>query len=493
MSRSASSRDRHWPRTRRLSNRWTGFLPATSGLWRVGTLWVALVLASPLVPATGDTLDGTGDSATVDHIRSYLDRRAETTGFSGAVLVVSGDRTLVREARGLAERELGVPLEPGHILPIGSLTKPITAVAALRLASAGRLELDAPICGYLPICPAAWAAVTVEHLLTHTSGVPDLFGDVECAPVEDTAAEIDKTITAADTTLEAAPGTEYSYNNFGYALLGYVMERATGELWETLLEREVFEPAGMPQTRYDDVWAIVPGRARGYEFEDGRVINIDYDDHCAYSAGGLHSTLDDLWRFLDATHRGTLLADDLRESAFVPRGGDFYGYGWAIQRQHGHQARTHSGGVGGFSSAFAHYPYDDLSIVLLSNIQEENANGTVCDLASLVLATDWRPYGDFDSSPPSDAEIQRYVGEWMPDAGAAVVISEVDGALRYARRGSRRSHGLIRVEGSLFALEGAEHLRIRFDEASDDDPGLTIERCGEIETRARMEPREDRG
>lgn len=425
----------------------------------------------------GTTETGTAASS----LATYLEDRAREAGFSGVVLVARGDEVLLRQAYGLADRELGVPLETGHILPIGSLTKPITAVAALRLVQRGILDTGNRLCAFLAKCPDEWTDVTIEHLLTHTSGIPDLFEDVECAPVEETAAEIETTLAAADPTLDFTPGDSYDYNNFGYVLLAYVMELATGELWEDILRREVLAPLEMEHTRYDDVWAIVPGRARGYELVDDQIANIQYDDHCAYAAGGLHSTVDDLAAFLRGAHTGLLLSAESRSAAFRPIGGGFYGYGWAVERSFGRPVHDHTGGIGGFSSYIAYYPEDELSVVVLSNLQEENTSGTACDLAAMYFAADWVPTGDFTASPPRVEELLDFVGVFENDE-VSIEISRDAGSLSYERNGGR-ARRLVPVAPDLFARQGAEQLRLRFDR--DREGGveqLTILRCGEVDT-----------
>jgi CubicO group peptidase (beta-lactamase class C family) len=434
----------------------------------------------------GADAGATREAAALDE---YLDGRARGGDFSGAVLVSRGSDLLLRKGYGMADHELGVPLEAEHVLLIGSLTKPVTAAAALRLVDRGSLTLDDSVCGYLPNCPEDWRGVTVEHLLSHTSGVPDLFEEVECAPVEDTGAEIEKTLAASDVTLESAPGESYDYNNFGYVLLGYVMELAVGAPWEEILREEIFRPLGMRQTRYDDVWAIVEGRARGYELIADELANIEYDDHCAYAAGGLRSTVDDLDTFVRGVHGESLLPEALRSSAFEPPEGRFYGYGWAVERFFGRRVHDHTGGIGGFSSAFTFYPEEDLSIVVLSNVQEENAIRTACDLAALLFEEDWRPLGAFEPLELGKEERVEYTGTYEDEGGSSFVISEGGNRLRLARNGGR-PRDLLPVENDLFALAGAEHHRVRFGrDAGRRAESLALLRCGEIEARGRISQR----
>jgi CubicO group peptidase (beta-lactamase class C family) len=314
---------------------------------------------------------------------AYL--RARTPApFSGVVLIARGDRVLFERAYGLADADLGVPNAPGLRFNIGSLTKPITAAAVLRLAQGGRLALEDSLCRFLFACPAAWRPVTLRHLLSHASGIPDLFGELPAAPADSLRAVVDAAARrhAAD-TLRHAPGARYAYSNFNYILLGYVLEAAGGAPWPSVLRREVFAPAGMADTEYDDVWRILPGRVRGYTLAGGKLRHVAYHDHGAYTAGGLLSSARDLLRLDRALSGGRLLADSLLRAMTTPGLGD-YALGWQVIRAFGRTLRNHTGGTTGFASHLAHYD-DGTTVIILSNVEEEPAKATACDLAAITF------------------------------------------------------------------------------------------------------------
>jgi CubicO group peptidase (beta-lactamase class C family) len=329
-------------------------------------------------------------------IDRYL-RERPGPGFSGVVLVAQGDSVLFERAYGMAEAELGVPLAVTHRFNIGSVTKPITAAAILRLTSRGDAALGDPICRFLPSCPDRWRSVSLRHLLSHTSGIPDLFGELPAAPADSLRAVVDAAIArhVAD-SLRSSPGDRYAYSNFNYILLGYVLEVVGGRPWPEVLEREVFTPAGMSNTEYDDVWSVLPGRARGYELREGRLRNTRYHDHAAYTAGGLLSTARDLLRFDRALSTGRLIPDSLVRAMTTPGPGD-YGLGWQVIRVFGQRVRNHTGGVTGFASHLAHYD-DGTTVILLSNVEDESAKSTACDIAAVVFGLAPTPR---DSADPS--------------------------------------------------------------------------------------------
>ncbi|MCC7178454.1 MAG: beta-lactamase family protein [Acidobacteria bacterium] len=325
------------------------------------------------------------DAEFASRVRAYLQNRAARSAFSAAILVASKGEVVIREAYGMADFELGVPLRPDHVFRIGSLTKPFTATAILRLRDQGRLELSRSVCDFVRPCPAAWRSVTIAHLLSHTSGIPDRFGDLEAVPAPATRAEVDRVLGKAGAlALNATAGSQYSYSNFNYVLLGYIIEAVTGETWEAFLLAQLLTPAGTADTRYDDVWSVVPRRVHGYEVKDGQLRITRYTDHAAYAAGGLRSTVDDLRRWHDEYWAGSILSKASVAEALRTGLGD-YGYGWQVTTHFGRPVHNHTGGLRGFASHLAFYPNQELLIVILSNIENENTKGTACDIAALAL------------------------------------------------------------------------------------------------------------
>jgi CubicO group peptidase (beta-lactamase class C family) len=288
-------------------------------------------------------------------------------------------------------------MRTGHRFRIGSLTKPITASAVLVAVDRGLLELDQPACQLLWSCPERWETVTVRHLLTHSSGIADHFGDLEAVPVEATARELRRVLEslAPDEPLRAPPGTEYAYSNFNYVLLGAVLERVVGAPWQTILRQWVFDPLGLTAMAYDDVYAIMEDRVRGYQRDDALGLrNLEYDDHAAYAAGGLLSTAGDLFRWSRGMLTGKLFRAQLVEESLTPNLGDC-GYGWQVRRFFGRTTYNHTGGIDGFSSHLAHYPDDEVTIVVLSNVENDSAILRACDLAARLF--DWHSITDASS------------------------------------------------------------------------------------------------
>jgi CubicO group peptidase (beta-lactamase class C family) len=411
-------------------------------------------------------------------VQQYLDKR-DKTGFSGAVLVSQEDHVLVRKGYGDADYDLRVPNTPDTLFRIGSITKPFTAAAVLLLQQEGKLDIDDSICKYLKDCPPEWRPVRLRHLLTHTSGIPDLFNDVQAAPILDTRKQIDSAIEhKADRQLHSPPGEKYSYSNFGYMLLGYVIEIASSKPWDVVLKDLIFEPLHMDHTMYDDVWAIIPGRARGYTKKEGVLENIPYKDHSAYAAGGLISTLDDMKRFVNGMATGKLLPPDVVKEVFTPFR-DEYGFGWQITQFFGHTAWDHTGEIDGFAGNVTYLPETRSTIIVLSNTETESPKATVCDLVASLLNVPHLSQNDLGGTAPPAASLLGKVGLYRKGDGTQVEVSSESGHLLYRANGT--THILALLNSNTFAFTDKLDVQIQFDAGpAEGTAGMTVSSCGQV-------------
>ena len=374
--------------------------------------------------------------AVPQQLEDYLAGRARRSDFSGVVIVAKGGSTLLDRGYGLADYESGVPNDDTRIYRIGSLSKPFTAVAVMKLQEEGKLKIDDPLCGYLSDCPRAWSPVTLRHLLSHTSGIDDYFSEVAAGPLSNMRPLIDRAIQAhRESPLLSPAGEKYRYSNFGFLLLGYVCEVAAHQPWETVLRTRIFDPAGMTATAYDDVFAIVPGRARGYVPSSGGLRNIVYKDHGAFAAGGLRSTARDLLAWQQALFSEKILQRDSLDVMFTPVR-DNYALGWQVMKILGRPVIDHSGGIDGFASHLAFYPGEGLVIIVLSNVEGEPAKTTGCDLARIAFGEGTPVLTPIPAVEPPPAVLDRFTGTF----GDGEVTREIvrDGqTLYYVRNGSR--------------------------------------------------------
>lgn len=314
-----------------------------------------------------------------DDLSSRLDTIAGSVFKSNepgaAVLVVRDGKTLLRKGYGLADVELGVPMQADHILRIGSVTKQFTAVAVLQLVQQGKVALEDDITKHLPDAATGGRKVTIEHLLTHTSGIPS-YTDQPSFPkrARDDMKPAEMLAMGAGMPADFEPGAQWHYNNSGYILAGMLIEKVTGEKYADYVKKHLFEPAGMKDTSYDETEKIIPRRVPGYSQRPGGVwVNAPYlSMTLPYAAGGLLSTVDDLVRWNDVLQSGTLVDPKLlarAHSAFALTGGasSRYGYGWGITAYEGHRIVEHGGGIHGFLSYLITMPDDKVVVAVLAN------------------------------------------------------------------------------------------------------------------------------
>jgi len=221
--------------------------------------------------------DAAGDLRIAD-VDRYITAWSELERFSGNVLVAKDRKVLLRKSYGMADRERNVPNRAGTAFRIGSTTKAFTALAVLQLEERGALKLEDPLSKHLPEAPAAWSRVTLHHLLTHTSEVPDIS---RAAPYQQYGdpLRVEKTLASLpDASLQFEPGSRFAYSNSGYILLGRVIEKVSGRKYEEYIARNILRPAGMRNTALDRGEAGVGCRASGYVVREGKLLTAVLED-----------------------------------------------------------------------------------------------------------------------------------------------------------------------------------------------------------------------
>jgi CubicO group peptidase (beta-lactamase class C family) len=318
---------------------------------------------------------------------------AERASFSGSVLVAQDGKVLFEKGYGLANREWDTPNTPQTKFRIASLTKQFTAAAVLVLQERGRLKVSDPVSLYVPDLPPEWGRVTIHELLTHTSGLPEYT----------TSPEVEKMLNLTGATprqlldlaerqpMNFAPGTQLRYCNTGYILLGLIIEKASGMDYASFLKQAIFTPLQMNDTGYDVRANILPQRAGGYRVRNGKPENAVYvDSSIPFAAGGLYSTVRDLYRWNEALATGRFLSDGSRRAMFAvypetSAYGAYYGYGVVISEKFGQPLYYHGGGIYGFTSAIQRYPRSNVCVVVLSNEDDVKSWDIATDLAGLLL------------------------------------------------------------------------------------------------------------
>ncbi|WP_138990529.1 serine hydrolase [Larkinella sp. C7] len=311
-----------------------------------------------------------------EKIEELMRQYAENRQFNGTVLVAENGKVIVKKGYGMANMEWNIPNTPDTKFRLGSVTKQFTAFLIMQLVDQGKLKVSEKITTYLPDYPKATGdKITVHHLLTHTSGIPNYtnfprFFETMSRDPYAPEAFVKK---FSDLPLDFEPGSKFSYSNSGYFLLGVLIEKVTGKPYATVLQEGILNPAKLKDTGYDLPGPILPKRAAAYEKRGGGYVNAPYlDMTIPYAAGSLYSTVEDLYRWDQLLYTDQLLSAASKKALFTPALAH-YAYGWGVgnakigQRKDSVLIVSHGGGINGFNTQFTRIPNDKHTVILLNN------------------------------------------------------------------------------------------------------------------------------
>lgn len=314
-----------------------------------------------------------------EKVNEYMNAAVKIDQFSGSVLVSRDGKPIVSKGYGMANYELNVPNTPQTVFRVAAITKQFTAMAVMLLQERGKLNTDEQICKYLENCPAHWQPVTIRHLLTDTSGIPNytnspsFWDKIPNQPL--TSAEVVNLFR--DRPLDFTPGEKVAYSNSDYYLLGLIIEKASRKPYAEFLRDNIFTPLGMKNSGYDDSLTLVPNRASGYNWTGKSFVNARYRNLTIFhSAGALYSTTEDLLLWDKALYTEKLISRKSLDEIFKPSAltlsdrayANFsYKYGWYIGKRHDRQVAEHGGLINGFSANILRFPTERVTIIFLRN------------------------------------------------------------------------------------------------------------------------------
>lgn len=315
-----------------------------------------------------------------------MDEMLRSQNFSGAVLARRQGRLVHRAAYGLANAEHNVANSPDTRFPIASISKTMTAGAVLKLAAAGRIDLDALVSRYID-APASWRGITVSQLLNHSDGLPDVVRQPDFGERMLHRVTLAQTIAWLRTLpLAFTPGTDVAYGNSGHIVAAGIVEQVSGQAFSAFLSREIYAPLGMTNSGFADNEQVIPRLANGYRAVDGELRRPDFIDmSVTIGAGSEFSTVDDLALWIERLQGGALAPPRLTRRMFTPSA-DVYGMSWSIERFEGKQLVSHIGDINGFCSYLGRLPNEDLTVVLLSNMERTPTRDIALALARQTLA-----------------------------------------------------------------------------------------------------------
>jgi len=311
--------------------------------------------------------------------------------FMGSVLVARGSEVLFAKGYGMANLEWDIPNTPATKFYLASLSKQFTAAAILLLGERGKLRVSDPIKSYLPDAPAAWDGITFHHLLSHTSGITTGSPGDRSTRTMPSRPEIN-VARFRNMPLEFPPGTKFGYSNSGYQLLAHLIEKISGQPFEDFLQVNIFEPLGMKDSGSYTHAAVIPRRASGYarprdtrnrqELPDSPLENAPFIDFTnGMGAGGLYSTVEDLYRWTQGLFGGKLLSAASLARMTTPvmttPVQNRYAYGLGVGTVEGRRRFSHAGRMPGFDTMLHYYPDSKVTVAVLANIMDPETSPAV--------------------------------------------------------------------------------------------------------------------
>ena len=347
----------------------------------------SLAGAPAQVPGRAAPAPGVLDAA----FDAYLQASVANAGFSGTVLVVRDGTPVFRRSYGMASHELAAPNTNDTVYDLASITKPFTALLIMMLQEEGKLNVSDLACTWLTDCPEAWRTITIQQLLTHTSGIESY------SRLPDWDEELDTRLfwrggaamMMRDQPLRFSPGTGWRYSNTGFDLLGLIIERVSGKTLPEMYQERILTPLGMDRSGFHTSRLVVPGAATGYYSLGSTFISkTPQSSSSAYGASGLFSTVDDLLKWDQALYSNRLISAASWEQMIADASNE-YGFGWEMRTWLGRRQIGHAGSGGGFSTLMGRFIDDRLTVIVLSNSDEANANATARDLAAIYFGEEY--------------------------------------------------------------------------------------------------------
>jgi CubicO group peptidase (beta-lactamase class C family) len=347
-------------------------------------------------------MDGVcGAQASAERLQQVVQPYVDAQVFMGSVLVAQNGKVLLNTGYGWADLEWQIPNSPATRFQIASVTKQFTAASILLLEDRGKLKTDDLVKKYLPDAPACWDKITIYNLLTMTSGIASDAAKYEPGPPD--------RLVFADKPLQFQPGETWDYTNLGYDVLGYLLEKVSGQTYVDFLRENIFRPLGMNDSGYDSNVTIIPHRASGYWPGADGIENAERTNLSgAFAAGAIYSSTEDLLRWEEGLFGGKVLTPASLRKMTTPFKQTIFKNGYAcalyVSRTNGHLLIDYDGNGIGFNAQLAYYPEEKLAVIVLANL-----NGIVTGKINTALAAAVHGEPVAFTPPPKEIALLREV------------------------------------------------------------------------------------
>ena len=381
--------------------------------------------------------------------------KTNETGVSA--LVAKDGNVIYRKAFGKADLELDVDMTSKNVFEVGSITKQFTSVAILMLLEEGKLSLDDEITKFIPTYPTNGKKITIHHLLTHTSGIKSYtsmqrFGEV--MTIDETPLKFIDFFK--NEPMDFDPGEKYLYNNSGYFILGYIVEKVSGISYPKFIQERIFDAIDMKSSYYGSHKKLIKNRASGYqkgaEFSNAQYISLTLP----YAAGSIMSNVDDMLKWQTAITNNVFLKKATIDKAFTNYtliNGDKinYGYGWSINEINDVSTIEHGGAIPGYLSMGVFVPSKNIYVILFSNCGCQSPTNTALEIAALAM--DKPSQGEENTFNLSTEQLNTWVGTYEFDNKVLRYITLKEGQLYSKREGSPQSFKIYPTSPNTFSFK----------------------------------------
>jgi D-alanyl-D-alanine carboxypeptidase len=393
-----------------------------------------------LIAATG-LLVANADAATrsaINAAKAILEETYAADEPGAAIIVMEKGEIILQQGYGSANLEWQLPISSDTVFRIGSITKQFTAAGIILLNERGELSISDSISEYLPDYPTHGHNITIEHLLTHTSGImsyTNIAGYMEGGDIRHDLSTEELVDVFEDLPMEFAPGTSWNYNNSGYVLLGAIIEKVSGESYAEFIANNITGPLGLANTHYEDS-SIVPNRAAGYfAVGQGEYVNAAHLSMTQpHAAGSLISTVGDLATWNNALVNGELISQQSYEqmtAGFRLADGELYpyGFGLGLGKLREEPIIAHSGGIHGFSAYGLWHPEKQIYVAVLTNVNgyPQSPTTTGKKVAAAIIGD---PYPERKAITLNESQMSKYTGSYSGEEAPPIKVSVVEGALQ---------------------------------------------------------------
>ncbi|MFI1745756.1 serine hydrolase domain-containing protein [Thalassobellus sediminis] len=311
---------------------------------------------------------------TLEHKIDSLLQKKYPPNTPGATFLISKKGNIIyKKAFGLSNLELNLPMHTENVFEIGSMTKQFTAISILILVEKGKLNLNDEITKFIPDYPTNGHKITVHHLLTHTSGIKNFTSTKGLNAIsKQDLKPLELIDFFKNEPIDFIPGEKFKYNNSGYIILGYIIEKITGHSYSDFIEEQIFKKSGMTSSQYASHRNVIQNRASGYHNKGGYINNRQISYTLPYASGSLMSTVNDMFKWQEALKNNLLINKETTKKVFTNytlNNGEYinYGYGWHIKSINNNRIFEHGGSIFGFKAMGVYLPDLDIYVIGLNN------------------------------------------------------------------------------------------------------------------------------